>query len=63
MTREYIFQLETEKNVLADTISKTNKKLVIAMEALEAINESGRTDIAMKAIEEIKNIDYFDNFQ
>ena len=59
MTREYIFQLETEKNMLADTISKTRKKLIVAMEALEAIHESGRPDIAMKAIEEIKNIDFF----
>jgi len=62
MSQEYIFQLETEKNMLADSFSKTNKKLIIALEALEAINDSGRTDIALKAIKEIKNIDYFDNF-
>tara|TARA_R100001463_G_scaffold6332_1_gene20840 strand:+ start:3886 stop:4032 length:147 start_codon:yes stop_codon:yes gene_type:complete len=48
--------------MLADSFSKTNKKLIIALEALEAINDSGRTDIALKAIKEIKNIDYFDNF-
>ena len=59
MTREYIFQLENEKNVLADTISKTKKKLAVAMLALEAIDESGRADIAMKAMVEIKNIDFF----
>tara|TARA_R100000808_G_C2087713_1_gene109264 strand:+ start:507 stop:656 length:150 start_codon:yes stop_codon:yes gene_type:complete len=44
--------------MLADSISKTNKKLIVAMEALEAIEESGRADIAKKAIEEIKNIDF-----
>ena len=60
MEREYIFQLENEKNVLADTISKTKKKLAVAMLALEAIDESGRADIAMKAMVEIKNIDFFD---
>ena len=59
MEREYIFQLENEKNVLADTISKTKKKLAVAMLALEAIDESGRADIAMKAMVEIKNIDFF----
>ena len=59
MTREYIYQLEVEKNVLADAISKTNKKLAIAMLALEAIEDSGRVDIAKKAMEEIKNIDFF----
>ena len=60
MIREYIFQLENEKNVLADAISKTRKKLAVAIEALEAINESGRVDIAMKAMKEIKSIDFFD---
>ena len=56
MSQEYIFQLETEKNMLADSISKTNKKLIIAMEALEAIEESGIADIAKAAIKEIINV-------
>ena len=59
MSQEYIFQLETEKNMLADSISKTNKKLIIAMEALEAIEESGIADIANEAIKEINNVDFF----
>ena len=58
MSQEYIFQLETEKNMLADSISKTNKKLIIAMEALEAIEESGTADIAKAAIKEINNVDF-----
>tara|TARA_R100001163_G_C4870259_1_gene72382 strand:- start:137 stop:328 length:192 start_codon:yes stop_codon:yes gene_type:complete len=58
MSQEYIFQLETEKNMLADSISKTNKKLIIAMEALEAIEESGIADIAKAAIKEINNVDF-----
>ena len=58
MSQEYIFQLETEKNMLADSISKTNKKLIIAIEALEAIEESGIADIAKAAIKEINNVDF-----
>tara|TARA_R100001443_G_C3348822_1_gene176339 strand:+ start:338 stop:487 length:150 start_codon:yes stop_codon:yes gene_type:complete len=44
--------------MLADSISKTNKKLIIAMEALEAIEESGIADIAKAAIKEINNVDF-----
>ena len=58
MDQEYILRLETEKNVLNTKVNAMRKKLSLALIALEAIEDSNRTDIAKLALIEIKNIDY-----
>ena len=58
MDKEYILQLETEKNVLNTEVGVIREKLSLALTALEAIEDSNRPDIARLALLEIKNIDY-----
>ena len=58
MDKDYILQLESEKNILNVEVSAIRKKLALALIALEAIEDPNRADIAKLALIEIKNIDY-----
>ena len=58
MDKDYILQLEVEKNILHSRVGNIEKKLSLALIALEAIEESNRAEIAKIALIEIKNIDY-----